>query len=71
MVKDVIAVIHDCIKKSHIIFITNFIERGLVWWKETLFDGPGFSFHSFHLDTTDFSRNNPSEPISPHHAGDA
>ena len=42
MVKDVIAVIHDRIKKSHIIFITNFIERGLVWWKKTLLDGPGY-----------------------------
>ena len=42
MVKDVIAVIHDSIKKSHVIFLTNYIKRGLVWWKETLFDGPGY-----------------------------
>ena len=65
MVKDVITVIHDCLKKTHVIFITDFIERGLVWWKIALFDGPGI------LDTTAFSRSNPSKPISPHHAGDA
>ena len=42
MVKDVIAVIHVCIEKSYVIFITNCIERGLVWWKKTQFDGPGY-----------------------------
>ena len=42
MVKDVITVIHDCTKKTQVIFITDFIERGLVWWKITLFDGPGY-----------------------------
>ena len=42
MVKDVIAVIYDCIKKSHIIFLTNYIKCGLVWWKEILFDGSGY-----------------------------
>ena len=41
MVKDVIAVIHDSIKKSRVIFPTNYIKRRLVWWKESLFDGPG------------------------------
>ena len=30
MVKDVITVIHDCLKKIHVIFITNFIERDKV-----------------------------------------
>ena len=42
MVKDVITVIHDCLKKTHVIFITDNIERGLVWWKIALFDGPGY-----------------------------
>ena len=41
MVKDVIAVIHDCIKKFHVIFLINYIKRELVWWKKTQFDGPG------------------------------
>ena len=58
MVKDVIAVIHDGIKKSHVIFITNFIERGLVWWKETLFDGPGYHW----LQSKQSSRANQSPP---------
>ena len=34
MVKDVITVIHDCLKKTHVIFITDFIERGLVRWED-------------------------------------
>ena len=36
MVEDVITVIHDCLKKTHVIFITDYIERGLVWWKIAL-----------------------------------
>ena len=40
MVEDVIVVIliHDRIIKSQVIFFTDFIKRGLVWWKETLFE---------------------------------
>ena len=41
MVKDVIAVIHDSIEKVSRHFFTNYIKRGLIWWKETLFNGPG------------------------------
>ena len=64
MVKDMIAVIHDCIKKSHVIFLTNYIKRGLVWWKETLwlFDGPGYhwlqSQQSFQANQSPVEYNN-------------
>ena len=57
MVKDVIVIIYDGIEKSHVIFSQ--IISNSVW-----FDGIKPCLKA--LDNTDYSRSNPSEPISPH-----